>query len=287
MPKNAITIPEGKRMKKRILSRLLACMLLACMLLNSLPVAAFAEEVQPECSHVCDESCGYVAPAAAVACDKDCKPAEEGGEVTHVEGCAYKAAEEGSPCTHKHNGECGVECAHNYVDGKCACGAECTHNYVEGVCTVCNMAQSKPVCNCGTEDAFIHATTCAVYAAPEKPECHCVEKCLEANIWCDVCGIDYSLCSGTGKAEAYTDHKHCLSVHEDCTGHDDAVTWTAWEETNFLPTSGNYYLTEDVILSAQQTVSGTLNLCLNGHTITPSGSGLSAIKITGNLSLTD
>ena len=87
-------------MKKKILS----IVLLACVLLNSLPVATFAEEAQPECSHVCDESCGFVAASEEVACDKDCKPAEEGGEVTHVEGCAYKAAVEGSPCTHKHNG---------------------------------------------------------------------------------------------------------------------------------------------------------------------------------------
>lgn len=68
---------------------------------------------------------------------------------------------------------------------------------------------------------------------------------------------------------------------------DSELTWTSWTDTTALPSSGNYYLTVDVTLSAQQTVSGTLNLCLNGHTIKPSRSGFCAIKVTGNLSLTD
>lgn len=27
------------------------------------------------------------------------------------------------------------------------------------------------------------------YVAPENPECTCAEKCEEANVWCDVCGV--------------------------------------------------------------------------------------------------
>ena len=62
-------------MRKRILS----VILLVCMLVNNLPVAAFAEGTDSGCNHVCDENCGYV---AAVDCDKECPPAEEGAERT-------------------------------------------------------------------------------------------------------------------------------------------------------------------------------------------------------------
>ena len=44
------------------------------------------------------------------------------------------------------------------------------------------------------------------------------------------------------------------------------VTWTAWTSTTTLPTSGHYYLTGDVTVSAQ-TVASNLCLCLNGYTI--------------------
>ena len=55
--------------------------------------------------------------------------------------------------------------------------------------------------------------------------------------------------------------------------HDD-ITFTAWTETGSLPAeAGSYYLENDVTLSSQWSVpGGTTNLCLNGHTITGSGS---------------
>ena len=42
---------------------------------------------------------------------------------------------------------------------------------------------------------------------------------------------------------------------------------TAWESATSLPTSGSYYLTSDVRINTTCTVSGTLNLCLNGYGI--------------------
>ena len=52
--------------------------------------------------------------------------------------------------------------------------------------------EPTPVCDCGTDDPAIHATTCAVYVAPENPVCSCAEACgVETqNFWCDVCGFD-------------------------------------------------------------------------------------------------
>ena len=52
------------------------------------------------------------------------------------------------------------------------------------------------------------------------------------------------------------------------------ITFTGWTNTTNLPTSGNYYLTADVNLGTSSSnacqISGTLNLCLNGHTISGS-----------------
>ena len=77
---------------------------------------------------------------------------------------------------------------------------------------------------------------------------------------------------GTGsKTRAGHTHKVCNGSAL-CAGcaHTD-VAYEAWESETTLPTSGNYYLTKDVTLSAQTRVSGTLNLCLNGHTVSIKG----------------
>ena len=48
----------------------------------------------------------------------------------------------------------------------------------------------------------------------------------------------------------------------------DGITFTKWTYTTILPTSaGNYYLANDVTLSANWEPAGDLNLCLNGHTV--------------------
>lgn len=79
--------------------------------------------------------------------------------------------------------------------------------------------------------------------------------------------------------------------------HDD-ITFSKWASTTELPTSGNYYLNDDVafdIMSSDVTLTGNLNLCLNGKTadiygskiIVPSGKTLTIYdnegggKITG------
>ncbi len=48
----------------------------------------------------------------------------------------------------------------------------------------------------------------------------------------------------------------------------DAITFSQWTFGNLLPTSaGNYYLTKDVTLSGDWKPGGSINLCLNGHTV--------------------
>jgi len=66
------------------------------------------------------------------------------------------------------------------------------------------------------------------------------------------------------------DHKHC-----DCAGiggehcsHDNQA-WAAWTNSTTLPTSGYWYLTNDVTVASADgvTVTGDLHLCLNGFTV--------------------
>lgn len=46
-------------------------------------------------------------------------------------------------------------------------------------------------------------TSCTQYVAPENPQCFCVEKCTEPNVWCDVCGFDIAACGGEGEAASF------------------------------------------------------------------------------------
>ena len=60
---------------------------------------------------------------------------------------------------------------------------------------------------------------------------------------------------------------HGAHTCEDCS--DSTVEWIAWDKTDSLPTSGHYYLTQPVTVSAATTlVNKELVLCLNGQTIT-------------------
>ena len=70
-------------------------------------------------------------------------------------------------------------------------------------------------------------------------------------------GSDYS--SWTAEA-SFTTFATASHIHND-------ITFSKWNSTTALPASGNYYLNADVTLSAAATISGILNLCLNGHNI--------------------
>lgn len=76
------------------------------------------------------------------------------------------------------------------------------------------------------------------------------------------------------KAEAETAHSHCLCVlqsMEEAANHTcETVMFQAWSASDVLPTeSGSYYLTTDVSLTVSWVLpeATTLNLCLNGHTV--------------------
>lgn len=85
----------------------------------------------------------------------------------------------------------------------------------------------------------------------------------------------FSCMSGIS-AFAIGEHVHKICVNsdiEDQSSYGD-IEFTAWESATSLPTSaGNYYLTQDVTLTAQPSIKADVTICLNGHTVTQSITG--------------
>ena len=88
-------------------------------------------------------------------------------------------------------------------------------------------------------------------------------------------------------------HRHCVCGGNVTMGghtHDaDAPVYTAWNKTDSLPTSGNYYLTTNVTVSTYTTIGSgnTLNLCLNGCTITGESYYVFSVLGKGKLNICD
>ncbi|MBU5433269.1 S-layer homology domain-containing protein [Intestinimonas sp. MSJ-38] len=88
------------------------------------------------------------------------------------------------------------------------------------------------------------------------------------------------------------EHTHCICGHPadgagnigDHTTHAD-VTFQPWTSGNSLPTTGNYYLTQNVVVDKMTVLTGTL--CLNGYTISAEDGGCPVEVSTGELNLTD
>ena len=215
-------------MKKRFLSILMVL----SMCVSMLPVPALAAEDTGLCDH----------------------------HTAHTAECHYAEAVAGTPCGHEHTAECytaGVlpdgDSFDVYATGEDTNVLNCQHQhddtcgYVAAVeahdcyfeCAEC----AALVCDCGTDDAAIHATTCAVYVAPENPVCYCAEKCTEVNEWCDVCGFDISKCTGTDTAVGYAEG--------------DVASVTVGDTTT------NYTSLDDALIAAQNNPGSTLTLLQN------------------------
>ena len=88
------------------------------------------------------------------------------------------------------------------------------------------------------------------------------------------------------------EHTHCICGHPadgagdigDHTTHAD-VTFQPWASGDSLPTAGNYYLTQNVVLDKTTVLTGTL--CLNGYTISAKDGGCPVEVSSGTLNLTD
>ena len=267
-------------MKKRILSM----MLVLCMVLGMMPVSAFAAETDNLCDH----------------------------HTEHTADCGYAAAVEGSPCTHECGEECAEACGHvhdelcGYVEAaaEVPCGYVCEESHEEEPSDEPAeepVEEPAPVCDCGTENAAIHATTCAVYVAPENPVCYCTEKCTEVNEWCDVCGFDYSKCGITDSAVDYADEDY---TYDEATN--TYTVRTADALNTAISNAGTSGTTDNpaiIKLAADVEVAGTPNeygdveqallvdngvitLDLNGHTITSTGEAYYVIQVDNGATLT-
>lgn len=99
---------------------------------------------------------------------------------------------------------------------------------------------------------------------------------------------------GVLTAPLHTSHYLCgSSTHTGCTSADckdkGEVAFEKWEESDSLPTStGNYYLTKNVTLSAKQTIAQNVTLCLNGYKIEVASDAEDKILVgSGTLTITD
>ena len=129
------------------------------------------------------------------------------------------------------------------------------------------------------EDASISITTTALHADPDEFLTKGV-----SGAWDSAWNEDWITYTNNGMSVSYNDkdlfcfqsfgaHKdHCLCAGGGSGCDHTAVTWTPWGKADSLPTSGNYYLTCDVVLTKGIDLNNTkLNLCLNGHTIRQTG----------------
>lgn len=91
-------------------------------------------------------------------------------------------------------------------------------------------------------------------------------------------------------ASGDSEYSDAVSFTTDALHIHDAITFDKWTTTAELPTSGNYYLANDVEISSitQTSITGSLNLCLNGHSVTytHTNGGIN-ITSTGSLTLYD
>ena len=144
-----------KRMK-----RFLSAMLCLCMLAQNAPVMAFATAEDNLCPHHTEHTteCHYQEGVheCHFQCDEcQAAPAEEASEETTV------------PETSEAEPE---------------------------IAEAADLAEvvTEAVCVCESDEADYHAPFCPLYAAPENPQCYCVEPCADGavNEWCDVCFFD-------------------------------------------------------------------------------------------------
>lgn len=160
----------NERVKKAV-----SVLLCLCMLLQNVPVGVLAAE--GDCTHHAEhtEACGY----------------EEG-----LTDCTFQCGECAAATISQEPEETTVpETTEEAVSET----TEATEPSTEPT----EETEPEIVCTCESDDPAFHATFCALYEAPENPQCFCAEKCSEPNFWCDVCGFDISRCGGEDTAATY------------------------------------------------------------------------------------
>lgn len=105
--------------------------------------------------------------------------------------------------------------------------------------------------------------------------------------------VKFSLSQFEPDGTTHTGGSHCLCNGQTVPNHScEALNWQAWgdteDELGTLPSSGNYYLVTDMTVGQVKINSGTLNLCLNGQTLTAkSGARIFHVSAGAKLNITD
>ncbi len=100
-------------------------------------------------------------------------------------------------------------------------------------------------------------------------------------VTCKTCGYIFT----AAKDHSFTDGWDLDCNNDGCNytrqahKHDD-IHYAAWSDGSSLPSQGgNYYLTGDVTITGAWLPNGTVNLCLNGHSITKAGQQDETIRV--------
>ena len=113
-----------------------------------------------------------------------------------------------------------------------------------------------------------------------------------------LCAAACVLCVGVSAAGGHTDHYNCGVANCENTnhGHSEVTTWIEVKQTDVTENNGltleagrSYYLSEDIRVKYAINIKGTVNLCLNGHSITKtaeSGTFYGVITVGDNSTFT-
>lgn len=277
-------IPSRYR-RKNIWKRLLSGALTAVMLAGLLPAAAAlaTENSEGLCPHHQEhtETCGYLAPLEGVPCGHIHEAGCYSGGVLPAEGEEAAA----DACAHTHDETCGYSPA----TAGTPCGFVCPICPVQALIDVLPTADELAAMS-QEERETAHTELLAADEAYNALTDEQKAEVTGAEIFESLFDVFNDM------VNTLSDHQHPVcGGDENCTdpdhtdGHSN-VEWTAWENTNAMPTDADsYYLTADVTLSATWTVpTGETQLCLNGHSITYSNDQTpgSVIKVPEEATLT-
>ena len=106
----------------------------------------------------------------------------------------------------------------------------------------------------------------------------------------DVVIIGNNIILATGKTQCECGGKAAGKYGHTC----EPLTWKPWSDDSALPTdAGNYYLTTDVVTTAQKAIGAAIRIDLNGHNIThkvkagSTSTRVFSIGTNGSLAITD
>lgn len=89
-------------------------------------------------------------------------------------------------------------------------------------------------------------------------------------------------------ADTHANHTVCGKTYCSHTGHDASVTWTELSGTiSGTLTEGNYYFSGNATVTGRLLVSGSVNICLNGKTVSLNNEGYFYLENDANITICD